>query len=236
MRGTFKRWLRRPSGAMVVAVVAVLIAMGAPGYAAQSIKSVLFAARAGNAEKVDGLRASRKPRPNGLLALNSHGKFPKSVGAIGPQGPRGPLGLRGPQGLQGIQGAQGDRGNPGAPGSALAYSIILKAPPDEGGPAEWRIDDSLSHRLDNDVNFAHPKAGVYCLHDLAFAVANAVATPGRFGPKGPFEVQVDTTHPGHSVDASCPTNTAAAIYVSDPATNQLEDPPDDSDTIYFMFN
>jgi hypothetical protein len=128
------------------------------------------------------------------------------------------------------------RGATGAPGSALAYSTIVYEPPDEGGPAVWRIDDELSKQLDNDINFSHPAAGVFCLSNLGITVANVVATPGRFGSSGPFEVQADAPRPGHSFNAACPAHTGAAIYTSDPSTNSLEDPPDPSDTIYFTIN
>jgi hypothetical protein len=233
--------VRRPSAAIVIATVALLVALGAPGYAAQSLQSVLFAKKAGNANKVNGIKASRTPHKNQLLALDAHGKFPASVGAVGATGPQGIQGARGPQGIQGIQGTPGGRGNNGAPGSALAYSVILFEQPDEGGQAVWRIDDVLSKKLDNDVNLGesgHPDKhpGIFCFHDLTYTVSNLVATPGRFGQHGPFAVQVDMPYKGHAVNPSCPANTAAAIYVSDPATNTLEDPPDDSDTIFFEFN
>src|SRR5947209_5160363 len=136
----------RPSAAMLVAVIAVVISLTAPGYAAQLVRTVFFAKKAGNAVKVDGLRASKTPRPNTLLALDSQGELPSSVGAVGP---RGLQGVQGPQGARGLQGLQGDRGNVGAPGSALAYSMILFEPPDSGGPAQWRIDDNFSKQLDN---------------------------------------------------------------------------------------
>ena len=59
------------------------------------MKVALFARNAG---KVDGLDASRTPRPNRLLALGADGKFPASaIPAIsGPAGPPGPVGPRGP--------------------------------------------------------------------------------------------------------------------------------------------
>ncbi len=241
--GAIRRALvRRPSPALVIATAALLVALGAPGYAAQSLQSVLFAKRAGNANKVDGFSASKKPRKNTLLALDSHGKFPASVGLAAPRGSQGATGAQGPQGIQGaqgVQGIQGQPGSPGLPGSALAYSVILKESPDEGGPPEWRIDDVLSKKLDNDVNLGsagHPVPGVFCFHDLTFTVANVVATPGRFGTHGPFSVQVDGPRNGHAFDPNCPAGTGAAVYISDPATNILEDPPDSTDTIYFEFN
>jgi hypothetical protein len=221
---------------MVVAVIALLIALGAPSYAAQIVRSVLFAQRAGNAEKVDGLRASKKPHPNTLLALDAHGRFPASVGLTGPQGQQGVPGQQGPQGPQGPQGLQGDRGFPGVPGSALAYSMILKEPSDSdpNGPAVWRIDDVSSKKLDNDVNFTRAAAGIYCIHDLTFTVTNVVATPGPFGINGPFLVQAQVSPPAGSPCAAV-GNTAVAIYTTD-MSGAPTDPPDATDTIYFALN
>lgn len=54
-----------------------------------------------NAGAVNGIRASRTPRPNHLVPLGSDGHFPASVGAIGPPGPVGP---RGEAGLPGVAG------------------------------------------------------------------------------------------------------------------------------------
>jgi hypothetical protein len=229
--GGFRRvLLRKPSAALVVAGIALLVALAAPGYAA--VQSVFFAQTAGNAKRVDGLKASGKPHPNELLALNSHGKFPASVGAIGPQGVQGPHGLHGPQG------PQGNPGVAGAAGSAIAYGTLIYEQPDGGGPVTWRVDDGLSKGLDNDANLGdagHPVAGVFCFHGLPFAVLNVIATPGAFGSSGPFLVQGDTPHAGHSVNSNCPPNTGAAIYITD-MSGKLTDPPDPSDTIYFTFN
>ena len=61
-------------------------------------KKANFAANAG---AVNGLRASRTPKPNYLVPLGGDGKFPASVGAIGPPGPVGP---RGDAGLPGVSG------------------------------------------------------------------------------------------------------------------------------------
>jgi hypothetical protein len=220
---------------MVVALVALLVALRAPSYAAQAIQSVLFANRAGNANKVDGIKASRKPHANQLLALDSHGKFPFSVGAIGPRGPQGLAGLTGPTG------PQGDRGTNGAPGSALAYSMLHYGLNDEGTQTEWRIEDTLSKKLDNDVNFTKPNGtqGVFCLYNLPFTVGNLVATPGPLGPSGtpyPFNVEVDMARPGHSLDGvnGCPADTGAIIYTTD-AAGALHD-PDLSESVFFELN
>jgi hypothetical protein len=213
--GLRKSVFRRPSPAFAVAMVALLVALAAPGYAA--FKSVLFAARAGNAQRVDGLRASRRPHPHMLLALGSHGKFPASVSTAGPPGARGV---------------------PGAPGSAIAYSTIVFEPPDGGGPAVWRIDDTLSKKLDNDVNLGdtgRPDPGVFCFHDLPFTVSNVVASPGPYGGGTPFLVQAETARPGQTIGAPCPPNTTVAIDVTNTA-GVLENPPDGSDKISFELN
>ncbi len=230
---------------MVVAVIAVLVALGAPSYAAQVVHSVLFAQKAGNAAKVDGFKASKKPHPNSLLVLDSHGQVPDSADAEGARqaGPRGPQGVAGPQGPQGVAGPQGpagpqgDRGNPGVPGSALAYSVILYEPPDGGTTPQWRIDDTFSKQLDNDINFVRAAAGVYCLRNLGYTVSNVVATPGPFGTNGSFLVEAEASQGGlRAVSPLCPADTGAVIYVTDPTGKTLEDPPDSTDTIYFELN
>jgi hypothetical protein len=217
---------------MAVAFVALLVALGAPSYAAQSLQSVLFAKRSGNANRVDGFKASRRPRPNSLLVLNAHGKFPASVGAVGPAGSRG---RQGPQGNQGPQGIQGARGAAGAPGSAVAYSEIRWTKPDGGGPDQWLIDDDDSKRLDGTANFSLGSSpGVYCFHNLGFPVTNVVATPGPFGPSGPFLAQGTSAVVSPSLPG-CPSGTQAVVYATD-MSGALADPPDHSDTINFTFN
>ena len=86
----------------------------------------MFARHARNADKVDGIHASRRPHRGYLLALDRTGRFPRSVfppglrGRIGPRGavgPIGPVGAAGPAGAQGAQGLQGSAGPVGPTGS-----------------------------------------------------------------------------------------------------------------------
>jgi hypothetical protein len=69
------------------------------------------AAYAANAGAVNGIKASKTPKPGRLLPLGTDGKFPASVGLTGPQGPTGDKGDRGPAG------PKGDKGDPGTPGA-----------------------------------------------------------------------------------------------------------------------
>jgi hypothetical protein len=89
---------------------------------------------------VDGLSASKRPRPNTLLALDKNGRFPSSVlpasvfpavapgpagatGATGRQGPQGPAGSQGPAGADGQAGPTGPPGpSTGAAGGDLSGS------------------------------------------------------------------------------------------------------------------
>jgi Collagen triple helix repeat (20 copies) len=86
-----------------------------------------YAKQAGNASALNGIRASKLPRPGMLVPLGADGRFPASVGSIGPAGPRGDKGepgARGPVGPKGDQGPQGARGATGPPGIS-GWEIVL---------------------------------------------------------------------------------------------------------------
>lgn len=57
-----------------------------------------------NADKVDGIHASRKPRAGYLLALGQDKRFAISVAPVGATGPSGPEGDKGDAGSQGPPG------------------------------------------------------------------------------------------------------------------------------------
>jgi hypothetical protein len=98
-------------------LLAALVASPAGGAARRS-----FAAFAQNAGAVNGIKASRTPKPGKLVPLGKNAKLPRSVvptvrGARGLQGPAGPPGPVGPQGLQGATG-------PAGPGAAkLSFDV-----------------------------------------------------------------------------------------------------------------
>jgi len=74
--------------------------------------------QATNASAVNGIKASKQPRPGRLVPLGADGKFPASVGSVGPQGPKGDSGAQGPAGPAGPRGYQGLPGREGARGSS----------------------------------------------------------------------------------------------------------------------
>jgi hypothetical protein len=73
-----------------------------------------------NAKRLNGFKASRRPRAGTIPVLLDGAKLPAAIGAVGPQGPPGP------QGPQGLQGAKGDRGAPGPTGPVgiSGYEIV----------------------------------------------------------------------------------------------------------------
>jgi hypothetical protein len=103
-------------------LLVLLAASPAGGAAGRSI-----AAFARNAGAVNGIKASRTPKPGRLVPLGKNAKLPSSVvptarGARGLPGPRGPVGPAGPQGPQGATGPVG----PGA--AKIAFDAPANTP------------------------------------------------------------------------------------------------------------
>ncbi len=91
-------------------------------------KSAGYAKQAGNASALNGIKASKQPRPGMLVPLGADGRFPATGGTAGPAGPKGDKGepgARGAAGPKGDPGQQGPRGSTGIPGpsgvSGLEY-------------------------------------------------------------------------------------------------------------------
>jgi hypothetical protein len=114
----------RTSLLVAVVFILALLSLSPAGQAARRT----VAAFAQNAGAVNGIKASRKPRPGRLVPLGRNAKLPAAVlplrrgergepGRPGPAGPAGPAGPQGPPGTQGPAGAQGPAGPPGAPGA-----------------------------------------------------------------------------------------------------------------------
>ena len=127
---------RLPIALSVAALAVAVLGVTSVGEAASNAVRAAFAK---NADAVDGISASRTPKPNHLLALGRNGQFPLrviprdiqvAIDNVGPQGPRGP---QGPAGPRGADGAPGPTGPPGATGPAGPAG--LAGPAGERGPA-----------------------------------------------------------------------------------------------------
>lgn len=109
--------------------------------------------RALNADAVNGIKASRKPKAGRLLPLGSDAKFPASVlpgpeargpqGAIGPSGAPGAPGPPGAAGPSGLQGAPGGQGPSGTTVIRLANGTPLRLPLTPNDEAETARLDNL---------------------------------------------------------------------------------------------
>ena len=97
-----RRLIRRPSPAMVIACLALLVALAGTSVAAVSI--VLPPGSVGTLQLKTGAVTSAKVRNGSLL------KADFASGQI-PSGPMGPVGATGPQGPQGPKGDKGDKGD-----------------------------------------------------------------------------------------------------------------------------
>ena len=145
---------RRPSPALIVALIALVVAATPAADAATvAVKRALFADNAG---KVGGIRASKTPKAGQLLALGKNKKFPRSVLPllVGPSGPRGATGPQGPPGVNGtnatINGATAGGALTGtypspslAPGAVVASSFGTLPAARVTGIADASIDEDV---------------------------------------------------------------------------------------------
>ena len=116
---------------VALALVLAVLSLSPAGQAARRT----VAAFAHNAGAVNGIKASRTPKPGRLVPLGRNAKLPAAVlplrrgeqGVPGARGPSGPVGPAGPAGPQGSQGPPGPQGPPGAGGPG-ATRINYDAP------------------------------------------------------------------------------------------------------------
>jgi len=85
---------------LILSATALVVALfGSTPLGQAARNAVPLALFANNADKVDGIHASRIPRAGYLVPLGPNGKFPAAVGTVGPPGDRGPAGAAGVSGL-----------------------------------------------------------------------------------------------------------------------------------------
>lgn len=117
---------------VVLALVLAVLSLSPAGQAARRTVTAF----AQNAGAVNGIKASRTPRPGRLVPLGRNAKLPVSVlplrrgerGAPGQPGPVGPAGSPGPAGQQGPAGPQGPPGASGPSAVRLNYDVPANTP------------------------------------------------------------------------------------------------------------
>jgi hypothetical protein len=111
----FRRRLRRPSPALIVACLALFVALGGTGYAAMSLPRNSVGAHQLRKGAVTGSKLSRS-----AIKMLQH--------KLGKRGPRGPQGAPGLPGAAGAPGAQGAAGAPGATKVVARYGNVQSSP------------------------------------------------------------------------------------------------------------
>lgn len=128
--------IRRPSPALVVASLALLLSLGGSAYAAVAIAPGSVGTRqlknsAVTSEKLaSGAVTAGKVKPYSLLSQDfAPGQLP--AGQQGPAGPQGPAGAAGPLGTAGAAGPQGPAGaiGPQGPAGVSGYQVITSTSP-----------------------------------------------------------------------------------------------------------
>src|ERR1700722_20037255 len=139
----------RPSGAMLVALLALFLSLGGLGYAGQVVNLI------------DGHQIKK-----GTIEADRLSKKARAT-LKGRSGPRGP---RGAKGSPGARGATGAGGAAGPAGTAVAYARIIVA----SGTVRLADSKNISQ---SQVSAATSNAGIVCFHDLGFTVKSMVASP-----------------------------------------------------------
>jgi hypothetical protein len=130
--------LRRPSPAMVVALIALFVALGGGAYAAVALKRNSVSSkhiRNGQVKKPDLGRSSVDSSKVANGALQAEDFAPGQI----------PAGERGPQGLAGTNGTNGTNGANGLNGAALAAQARCDGCPRSSGPTTVPVNVPLSN-------------------------------------------------------------------------------------------
>lgn len=111
---------------MLLALALVLTALTVSSVGQAARRTVSSFAR--NAGAVNGIKASRTPKPGRLVPLGRNAKLPAAVlplrrGERGEPGRPGPTGPQGPAGALGPAGAQGQPGTAGPPAMRINYDV-----------------------------------------------------------------------------------------------------------------
>jgi Collagen triple helix repeat (20 copies) len=154
-----RRLVRRPSPALVVAIIALVVACAGTATAAR----VLITSSKKVARGAINTGDLRNGRGVSLADLTPRTRFSLrgEPGPAGPEGPRGEQGSPGPRGVAGPPGANG------ADGSAVAFAHVNANGSLEGTQSKGVVSVAMSQDF--------PGLGIYCF-DLVSTPRNAVAS------------------------------------------------------------
>jgi hypothetical protein len=149
----------RPSPAMIVAIIALVVACAGTATAARVL--IRGSGQVARGSINTGDLADRRGVSIADLTPRTRFRLTATPGSEGPPGQRGPQGPQGPRGAEGAPGA------PGADGSAIAFAYV--AP-------DGTFDEARSKGINSVARSpSFPDSGVYCF-DLVPTARNAVAS------------------------------------------------------------
>jgi hypothetical protein len=160
----------RPSPAIVVACVALLLALGGVSWAATALPRNSV----GTAQLKNNAVTSRKVKNRSLLRVDfKNGQIPR--GARGPAGPAGPTGAAGPKGATGARGPTGPAGSSGT--ANIRWALV-------------RADATIVDRSDANISLTSHSVGNYILNfgsaiETKLILASAAHAGGDTGARGP---------------------------------------------------
>ena len=158
---------RRPSPAMVVALIALSVSLGGTGYAALTLPKNSIGPKQ---IKRNAVR-SADIKNRGVRLADLH-PAARRAGPQGPAGPQGVPGTAGTPGPVGPQGEKGDTGETGPAGTALAYAYVTSS---------GDVDESRSKGVTDD-NVSTAGGQQFCFTGLPFEPRNIVVTPSEDWP------------------------------------------------------
>jgi hypothetical protein len=182
---------RRPSPAMVVACLALIVALGGTSVAAvtalprNSVGTPQLRAQAVTGAKVKNATLATADVKDGTLTAADFlaGQVPS--GPTGPQGTTGPQGATGPQGSPGPQGEPGPKCDPGSPGVVSGTSAIFGGATPSGTTAFFgaTAPATVSHASQRVLVVAHATFGASASPASALNLFICYKQPG--GPVTP---------------------------------------------------
>jgi hypothetical protein len=192
----------RPSPALIVATVALLVAMGGTGYAAialsrNSVGTIQLKRGSVTTSKIArNAVTAGQVKHHSLLGVDfATGQLP--AGPRGALGPIGPAGARGPQGPKGDMGLQGDRGPQGVPPTVLPSGATVTGTWGASGYAP----NTTNATAWTGISFPVPLASAPTLTIVSPTNPDPSHCPGTLAAPaavpGVVCVYVDTTHAVH---------------------------------------
>jgi hypothetical protein len=149
--------MRRPSPALVVALVAVVFAIGG------------FAFAAAIPDRTGVIHACYKKKKGALRVVSAKRRCSKRERSL-TWNQRGRTGARGRTGSRGRTGRTGATGPAGPEGSARAFALVNGTAATGGDTVDGAKSKGVS-----DSQVTHPGTGIYCFN-LGFTPGNVVAT------------------------------------------------------------